>query len=234
MLNWFKLLIVLVIVLYIAEAALLIPDKIDSQDQLKNVSTQTSLADLAQAGIGGASLSSGGVSTEINLDSNQFRQILKASMADSNDETLQNSSVELNDSYLTAKVPVSLGPIESTFSLDFTVNTNKVVILLDLAGAHLGRLPVPKSLVLPYLKKSIAQSSSGVRMVNDQIQLKLPEIGYEIEQASVTNSKMKVKLYIPFSLPTSWLSIMNLSNQVHSLDLFFDTFTSKLRMLKNS
>ena len=100
----------------------------------------------------GASLSSGGVSTEINLDSNQFRQILKASMADSNDETLLNSTVELNDSYLTAKLPVSLGPIESTFSLDFTVSTNKEVILLDLAGAHLGRLPVPKSLVLPYLK----------------------------------------------------------------------------------
>ena len=189
--KWFKRLIVLVIVLFFAVAALLIPDKIDSQDQLKNVSTQ-------------ASLSSGGVSTEINLDSNQFRQILKASMADSNDETLQNSSVELNDSYLTAKVPVSLGPIESTFSLDFTVSTNKEVILLDLAGAHLGRLPVPKSLVLPYLKKSIAQSSSGVQMVNDQIQLKLPEIGYEIEQASVTNSKMKVKLNIPISLPTSW------------------------------
>ena len=205
MCNWLKRLIVLVIVLFFAVAALLIPDKIDSQDQLKNVSTQTSLADLAQAGIGGASLSSGGVSTEINLDSNQFRQILKASMADSNDETLQNSSVELNDSYLTAKVPVSLGPIESTFSLDFTVSTNKEVILLDLAGAHLGRrLPVPKSLVLPYLKKSIAQSSSGVRMVNNQIQLKLPEIGYEIEQATVTNSKMKVKLNIPISLPTSW------------------------------
>ena len=202
--KWFKGLLILVIVLFFAVAALLIPDKIDSQDQLKNVSTQTSLADLAQAGIGGASLSSGGVSTEINLGSNQFRQILKASMADSNDETLQNSSVELNDSYLTAKVPVSLGPIESTFSLDFTVSTNKEVILLDLAGAHLGRLPVPKSLVLPYLKKSIAQSSSGVQMVNDQIQLKLPEIGYEIEQASVTNSKMKVKLNIPISLPTSW------------------------------
>jgi len=195
--KWFKRLIVLVIVLFFAVAALLIPDKIDSQDQLKNVSTQTS-------GIGGASLSSGGVSTEINLDSNQFRQILKASMADSNDETLLNSTVELNDSYLTAKLPVSLGPIESTFSLDFTVSTNKEVILLDLAGAHLGRLPVPKSLVLPYLKKSIAQSSSGVRMVNNQIQLKLPEIGYEIEQASVTNSKMKVKLNIPISLPTSW------------------------------
>ena len=200
--KWFKRLIVLVIVVFFAVAALLIPDKIDSQDQLKNVSTQTSLADLAQAG--GASLSSGGVSTEINLDSNQFRQILKASMADSNDETLLNSTVELNDSYLTAKLPVSLGPIESTFSLDFTVSTNKEVILLDLAGAHLGRLPVPKSLVLPYLKKSIAQSSSGVRMVNNQIQLKLPEIGYEIEQATVTNGKMKVKLNIPISLPTSW------------------------------
>lgn len=202
--KWFKRLIVLVIVLFIAMAVLLIPDKIDSKDQLKNVSTQTSLVDLAQAGIGGASLSSGGISTEINLDSNQFRQILKASMADSNDETLQNSTVELNDCYLTAKVPVSLGPIESTFSLDFTVSTNKEVILLDLAGAHLGRLPVPKSLVLPYLKKSIAQSSSGVRMVNDQIQLKLPDIGYEIDQASVANGKMKVKLNIPIALPTSW------------------------------
>ena len=202
--KWFKRFIVLVIVLFFAMVALLIPDKIDSQDQLKNVPTQTSLVDLVQAGIGGTSLSSGDLSTEINLDSNQFRQVLKASIAESNDETLQNSTVELNDSYLTAKVPVSLGPIESTFSLDFTVSTNKEVILLDLASAHLGSLPVPKSLVMPYLKKSIAQSSSGVRMVNNQIQLKLPEIGYEIEQATINNSKMKVKLNIPISLPTSW------------------------------
>lgn len=202
--KWFKRLIVLVIVLFIAMAALLIPDKIDSQDQLKNVSTQTTLADLAKAGIGGASLSSGGLSTEINLDSNQLRQVLKASLSDSKDETLQNSTVNLGDSYLTVKVPVSIGPVESTFSLDFTVSTNKEVILLDLAGAHLGRLPVPKSLVLPYLKKSIAQSNSGIRMVNDQIQLKLPDIGYEIDQASVANGKMKVKLNIPISLPTSW------------------------------
>lgn len=202
--KWFKRLIVLVIVLFIAVAALLIPDKIDSQDQLKNVSTQTTLADLAKAGIGGASLSSGGLSTEINLDSNQLRQVLKASLSDSKDETLQNSTVDLGDSYLTVKVPVSIGPVGSTFSLDFTVSTNKEVILLDLAGAHLGRLPVPKSLVLPYLKRSIAQSNSGIRMVNDQIQLKLPDIGYEIDQASVANGKMKVKLNIPISLPTSW------------------------------
>ena len=202
--KWFKRLIVLVIVLFIAMAALLIPDKIDSQDQLKNVSTQTTLADLAKAGIGGASLSSGGLSTEINLDSNQLRQVLKASLSDSKDETLQNSTVDMGDSYLTVKVPVSIGPVGSTFSLDFTVSTNKEVILLDLAGAHLGRLPVPKSLVLPYLKKSTAQSNSGIRMVNDQIQLKLPDIGYEIDQASVANGKMKVKLNIPISLPTSW------------------------------
>lgn len=202
--KWFKRLIVLVIVLFIAVAALLIPDKIDSQDQLKNVSTQTTLADLAKAGIGGASLSSGGLSTEINLDSNQLRQVLKASLSGSKDETLQNSTVDLGDSYLTVKVPVSIGPVGSTFSLDFTVSTNKEVILLDLAGAHLGRLPVPKSLVLPYLKKSIAQSNSGIRIVNDQIQLKLPDIGYEIDQASVANGKMKVKLNIPISLPTSW------------------------------
>ena len=84
--KWFKRLIVLVIVLFFAMVALLIPDKIDSQDQLKNVSTQTSLVDLVQAGIGGTSLSSGDLSTEINLDSNQFRQVLKASIAESNDE----------------------------------------------------------------------------------------------------------------------------------------------------
>ena len=202
--KWFKRLIILVIVLFIAVAALLIPDKIDSQDQLKNVSTQTTLADLAKAGIGGASLSSGGLSIEINLDSNQLRHVLKASLSDSKDETLQNSTVDLGDSYLTVKVPVSIGPVGSTFSLDFTVSTNKEVILLDLAGAHLGRLPVPKSLVLPYLKKSISQSNSGIRMVNDQIRLKLPDIGYEIDQASVANGKMKVKLNIPISLPTSW------------------------------
>ena len=45
--KWFKRLLILVIVLFLAVVALLIPDKIDSQDQLKNVSTQTSLVDLA-------------------------------------------------------------------------------------------------------------------------------------------------------------------------------------------
>ena len=102
--KWFKRLLILVIVLFLAVVALLIPDNIDSQDQLKNVSPQTSLVDLAQAGIGGASLSSGGLSTKINLDSNQFRQVLKASMAESNDDSLQNSTVELNDAYLTANL----------------------------------------------------------------------------------------------------------------------------------
>ena len=48
--KWFKRLIVLVIVVFFAVAALLIPDKIDSQDQLKNVSTQTSLADFSPGG----------------------------------------------------------------------------------------------------------------------------------------------------------------------------------------
>ena len=65
--KWFKRLIVLVIVLFFAVAALLIPDKIDSQDQLKNVSTQTSLADLAQAGIGGASLHQAGFQLRLIL-----------------------------------------------------------------------------------------------------------------------------------------------------------------------
>ena len=46
--KWFKRLLILVIVLFLAVVALLIPDKIDSQDQLKNVSPQTSLVDLAQ------------------------------------------------------------------------------------------------------------------------------------------------------------------------------------------
>ena len=51
--KWFKRLLILVIVLFLAVVALLIPDNIDSQDQLKNVSTQTSLVDLAQAGMVG-------------------------------------------------------------------------------------------------------------------------------------------------------------------------------------
>lgn len=46
--KWFKRLLILVIVLFLAVVALLIPDKIDSQDQLKNVSPQTSLVDLAR------------------------------------------------------------------------------------------------------------------------------------------------------------------------------------------
>ncbi len=98
-------------------------------------------------------------------------------MADSNDETLLNSTVELNDSYLTAKLPVLLG-YQNQHSALILVSTNKEHST-RLVGAHLGRLLYLNHWFLPCLKKSIAQIKQlGFTMVNDQV-LKLPEIGYK-------------------------------------------------------
>ena len=197
MFKWIRRLIGLFIVLFILLVLLLVPGSIPEGEQLRNVQAGSSFIELAQNAVSNASVSTEGTSTELTLNSVQLSQVVKTSAG----SALENSDYEkmalgMDGNDLHVKVPVSLGPVDSYLDLTMTGQVENNVMKLTVTGAKLGKMPIPKSLVLNYLKDQSSQDGSALTVSGDQILLEIPQAGYSIPKARVENGNAKVTIRI--------------------------------------
>ena len=197
MFKWIRRLIGLFIVLFILLVLLLVPGSIPEGEQLRNVQAGSSFIELAQNAVSNASVSTEGLSTELTLNSVQLSQVVKTSAG----SALENSDYEkmalgMDGNDLHVKVPVSLGPVDSYLDLTMTGQVENNVMKLTVTGAKLGKMPIPKSLVLNYLKVQSSQDGSALTVSGDQILLEIPQAGYSIPKARVETGNAKVTIRI--------------------------------------
>lgn len=201
MFKWMKRLIGMVIVLFILLVILLVPGSIPEGEQLRNVQAGSSLIELAQNAVSNASVSTEGLSTELSLNSVQLSQVVKTSAGSALDNSdYQKMALGMDGNDLHVKVPVSLGPIDSYLDLTMTGQVENNVMNLTVTGAKLGKMPIPKFLVLNYLKDQSNQNGGGFTVNGDQITLDIPQAGYSISKARVENGKAKAKVTVSISL----------------------------------
>lgn len=197
MFKWMRRLIGMVIVLFILLVVLLVPGSIPEGEQLRNVQAGSSLIELAQNAVSNASVSTEGVSTELSLNSVQLSQVVKTSAGSALDNSdYQKMSLGMDGNDLLVKVPVSLGPVDSYLDLTMTGQVENNVMNLTVTGAKLGKMPIPKFLVLNYLKDQSNQNGGGFKVNGDQITLEIPQAGYSISKARVENGNAKVTVSI--------------------------------------
>jgi len=197
MFKWMRRLIGMVIVLFILLVVLLVPGSIPEGEQLRNVQAGSSLIELAQNAVSNASVSTEGVSTELSLNSVQLSQVVKTSAGSALDNSdYQKMSLGMDGNDLLVKVPVSLGPVDSYLDLTMTGQVENNVMNLTVTGAKLGKMPIPKFLVLNYLKDQSNQNGGGFTVNGDQITLEIPQAGYTISKARVENGNAKVTVSI--------------------------------------
>lgn len=197
MVKWIRRLIGIFIVLFILLVALLVPGSIPEGEQLRNVQAGSSLIELAQNAVSNASVSTEGLSTELSLNSVQLSQVVKTSAGSALDNSdYQKMALGMDGNDLHVKFPVSLGPVDSYLDLTMTGQVDNNVMNLTVTGAKLGRLPIPKSLVLNYLKDQSNQNGGGFTVNGDQITLEIPQAGYTISKARVENGNAKVTVSI--------------------------------------
>ena len=197
MFKWIRRLIGLFIVLFILLVLLLVPGSIPEGEQLRNVQAGSSFIELAQNAVSNASVSTEGLSTELTLNSVQLSQVVKTSAG----SALENSDYEkmalgMDGNDLHVKVPVSLGPVDSYLDLTMMGQVENNVMKLTVTGAKLGKMPIPKSFVLNYLKDQSSQDGSALTVSGDQILLEIPQAGYSIPKARVENGNAKVTIRI--------------------------------------
>ena len=197
MFKWMRRLIGMVIVLFILLVVLLVPGSIPEGEQLRNVQAGSSLIELAQNAVSNASVSTEGVSTELSLNSVQLSQVVKTSAGSALDNSdYQKMALGMDGNDLLVKVPVSLGPVDSYLDLTMTGQVENNVMNLTVTGAKLGKMPIPKFLVLNYLKDQSNQNGGGFTVNGDQITLEIPQAGYSISKARVENGNAKVTVSV--------------------------------------
>ena len=197
MFKWMRRLIGMVIVLFILLVILLVPGSIPEGEQLRNVQAGSSLIELAQNAVSNASVSTEGLSTELSLNSVQLSQVVKTSAGSALDNSdYQKMALGMDGNDLHVKVPVSLVPIDSYLDLTMTGQVENNVMKLTVTGAKLGTMPIPKFLVLNYLKDQSNQNGGGFTVNGDQITLEIPQAGYSISKARVENGNAKVTVGI--------------------------------------
>ena len=201
--KWIKRLIGLTFLLVIVLAIFLIPAKVSTQEQFKNVTVNTSLVDLAQEGLSTADVTAdvtaSGLQTELQLNSPQLRQVIKGMLGEVSDETLLNTAVAMNGDYINVQVSIELGPVESMVSMDFKAGVTDQQLTLNLERARLGHLPIPRSLVASKIAEKVNQEGTGATMTGNQIQLTLPTSGYQIHSAKVEKGNMILQIIVPIS-----------------------------------
>lgn len=197
MFKWMRRLIGMVIVLFILLVILLVPGTIPEGEQLRNVQAGSSLIELAQNAVSNASVSTEGLSTELSLNSVQLSQVVKTSAGSALDNSdYQKMALGMDGNDLHVKVPVSLVPVDSYLDLTMTGQVENNVMNLTVTGAKLGKMPIPKFLVLNYLKDQSNQNGGGFTVNGDQITLEIPQAGYSISKARVENGNAKVTVSI--------------------------------------
>lgn len=197
MFKWIRRLIGMVIVLLILLVILLVPGTIPEGEQLRNVQAGSSLIELAQNAVSNASVSTEGLSTELSLNSVQLSQVVKSSAGSALDNSdYQKMALGMDGNDLHVKVPVSLRPVDSYLDLTMTGQVENNVMNLTVTSAKLGKMPIPKFLVLNYLKDQSNQNGGGFTVNGDQITLEIPQAGYSISKARVENGNAKVTVSI--------------------------------------
>ena len=197
--KWIKRLIGLTFLLVLGLVIFLIPAKIPSQEQFKNVTVNTSLVDLAQEGLSTADVTASGLQTELQLNSPQLRQVIKGMLGEVSDETLLNTAVSMNGDHINVQVPIELGPVETMVSMDFSASVTDQQLTLNLERARLGHLPIPRALVASKIAEKVNQEGTGATMTGNQIQLTLPTSGYQIHSAKVEKGNMVLQIIVPIS-----------------------------------
>ena len=197
MFKWIRRLIGMFIVLFILLVVLLIPGSIPEGEQLRNVQEGSSFIELAQNAVSNASVSTDGLSTELSLNSVQLSQVVKTSAGSALDNSdYQKMALEMVGNDLHVKVPVSLGPIDSYLDLTMMGQVENNVMNLTVTAAKLGKMPIPKSFVLNYLKDQSSKDGSAFTVSGDRISLEIPQAGYSISKARVENGNAKVTVRV--------------------------------------
>lgn len=134
------------------------------------------------------------VTSKVELDQAAFNGLLKGAFE--GNQELSSGSYELTNGKVVAKIPYRLfGVIQSQIELDVKVAVEEQNLVLEVASARLGRLPIPGAMIEQILKDQ-SQQYTTVIVTGKKISLPLSQQSSAINAIEVQSGKMVLRLKI--------------------------------------
>ena len=176
--------------------AFLVYGKVDPNEQIKNRESQniTQILDFSKLQM---ETNETGLSTEVELNSQQLASLTKASLAE--DSPAQDMALGLEGEEIRMEMPVKLGFFPSKLVLYGQPRFEGENFVLQVTRTKLGSLPLPKGIYLYFIKQGLQQSASQIRLEGDNIQVPLSFPVGKVTEVKVGSGKLLLKLNLDFS-----------------------------------
>lgn len=173
-------------------------DRLKNDDRLWNVSDNVDIDSYNKEVLNNISLDKGKLVSEIKIDNNNFKKLLKYGMAHNGNAEMQEASYSLKGDRILIKYPVKLWLWNSQVDIEASLSNTSNELVFKVEEAKLGKVNLSKNMISRVLAK-LKETGYGNMKIEDKkiyVQVNAPNIS--IRKASIANDVMRLQVLVKY------------------------------------
>lgn len=173
-------------------------DRLKNDDRLWNVSDNVDIDSYNREVLGNISLDKGKLVSEIKIDNNNFKKLLKYGMAHNGNAEMQEASYSLKGDRILIKYPVKLWLWNSQVDIEASLSNTSNELVFKVEEAKLGKVNLSKNMISRVLAKLKETGYGNIRIEDKKIYVQVNAPNISIRKASIANDVMRLQVLVKY------------------------------------
>lgn len=173
-------------------------DRLKNDDRLWNVSDNVDIDSYNKEVLNNISLDKGKLVSEIKIDNNNFKKLLKYGMAHNGNAEMQEASYSLKGDRILIKYPVKLWLWNSQVDIEASLSNTSNELVFKVEEAKLGKVNLSKNMISRVLAKLKETGYGNIRIEDKKIYVQVNAPNISIRKASIANDVMRLQVLVKY------------------------------------
>ena len=173
-------------------------DRLKNDDRLWNVSDNVDIDSYNKEVLNNISLDKGKLVSEIKIDNNNFKKLLKYGMAHNGNAEMQEASYSLKGDRILIKYPVKLWLWNSQVDIGASLSNTSNELVFKVEEAELGKVNLSKNMISRVLAKLKETGYGNIRIEDKKIYVQVNAPNISIRKASIANDVMRLQVLVKY------------------------------------
>lgn len=173
-------------------------DRLKNDDRLWNVSDNVDIDSYNKEVLNNISLDKGKLVSEIKIDNNNFKKLLKYGMAHNGNAEMQEASYSLKGDRILIKYPVKLWLWNSQVDIGASLSNTSNELVFKVEEAKLGKVNLSKNMISRVLAKLKETGYGNIRIEDKKIYVQVNAPNISIRKASIANDVMRLQILVKY------------------------------------
>lgn len=173
-------------------------DRLKNDDRLWNVSDNVDIDSYNKEVLNNISLDKGKLVSEIKIDNNNFKKLLKYGMAHNGNAEMQEASYSLKGDRILIKYPAKLWLWNSQVDIGASLSNTSNELVFKVEEAKLGKVNLSKNMISRVLAKLKETGYGNMRIEGKKIYVQVNAPNISIRKASIANDVMRLQVLVKY------------------------------------